>query len=63
MGKQIAMDLAFFKNEEGKITHVGILTARNKIIHASGEVRIDGLTQEVAHMIHLHKTDPQLQSS
>lgn len=39
-------DLAFFQNDEGKITHVGILTARNEIIHASGEVRIDGLTQD-----------------
>lgn len=34
-------DLAFFDNEEGKITHVGILLTRNKIIHASGRVRID----------------------
>lgn len=34
-------DLAFFDNEEGKITHVGILTSPNKIIHASGRVRID----------------------
>ncbi len=39
-------DLGFFQNETGKITHVGILTAINEIIHASGEVRIDGLTQE-----------------
>ncbi len=34
-------DLIFFDNEEGKISHVGILLARNKIIHASGSVRID----------------------
>lgn len=34
-------DLAFFDNEEGKITHVGILIGDNKIIHASGCVRID----------------------
>lgn len=36
-------DLAFFDNEEGKITHVGILVSKNKIIHASGKVRIDRL--------------------
>lgn len=33
-------DLAFFGNEE-KITHVGLLLDNNKIIHASGFVRID----------------------
>jgi hypothetical protein len=39
-------DLAFFKNAEDKITHVGILLAEEKIIHASGRVRIDQLTAE-----------------
>jgi hypothetical protein len=34
-------DLAFFDNEEGKITHVGILLNPNEIIHASGKVRVD----------------------
>lgn len=34
-------DLAFFANEEGKITHTGILLKDNRIIHASGKVRID----------------------
>ena len=34
-------DLGFFANEEGKITHVGIILKENKIIHASGKVRID----------------------
>lgn len=34
-------DLAFFDNEEGRIVHVGILIGDNKIIHASGCVRID----------------------
>jgi len=34
-------DLAFFDNEEGKITHVGILLSANEIIHASVKVRID----------------------
>lgn len=34
-------DLAFFDNEEGRIIHVGILLGPNRIIHASGQVRID----------------------
>lgn len=36
-------DLAFFHNEEGKVTHVGIVLKDQKIIHASGKVRIDTL--------------------
>ena len=36
-------DLAFFDNEEGNITHVGIIMDDNYIIHASGKVRIDRL--------------------
>src|SRR5690606_16174570 len=36
-------DLAFFDNEEGRITHVGIIMENNYIIHASGKVRIDRL--------------------
>ncbi|MCC9070999.1 C40 family peptidase [Flavobacterium sp. F-65] len=38
-----AGDLAFFDNEEGNITHVGIIMDNNYIIHASGKVRIDRL--------------------
>lgn len=38
-----AGDLAFFDNEEGKITHVGIVMNDNYIIHAHGKVRIDRL--------------------
>ncbi|WP_134089334.1 C40 family peptidase [Olivibacter sp. XZL3] len=34
-------DLAFFDNEEGRITHVGILLNESEIIHASGRVKID----------------------
>jgi cell wall-associated NlpC family hydrolase len=34
-------DLAFFDNEEGKITHVGIIIEGNQILHASGKVRVD----------------------
>lgn len=36
-------DLAFFENEEGKISHVGIMLEDQKIIHAYGKVRIDTL--------------------
>jgi hypothetical protein len=36
-------DLAFFDNDEGKITHVGIIMKDNYIIHAHGKVRIDRL--------------------
>lgn len=39
-------DLAFFDNEEGKIIHVGIVLKNNKIIHASGCVRIDKLDHQ-----------------
>ncbi|NNF31304.1 MAG: C40 family peptidase [Flavobacteriaceae bacterium] len=36
-------DLAFFDNEEGIITHVGIIMEDHHIIHAHGKVRIDRL--------------------
>jgi hypothetical protein len=38
-------DLAFFDNDEGHIIHVGIIWEKNKIIHASGKVRIDNVDQ------------------
>jgi gamma-D-glutamyl-L-lysine dipeptidyl-peptidase len=34
-------DLAFFDNETGRISHVGMIISRGLIIHASGRVRID----------------------
>lgn len=34
-------DLAFFDDEEEKITHVGILLNDHEIIHSSGKVRLD----------------------
>ena len=37
----VAGDLVFFDNEEELIVHVGLLTEKNKVIHASGKVRID----------------------
>jgi hypothetical protein len=39
-------DLAFFDNEEGKVTHVGMILEDNHIIHASGKVRIDRIDQQ-----------------
>ena len=36
-------DLAFFQNPEGRIVHVGICMGDGRIIHASGQVRIDTL--------------------
>ena len=34
-------DLVFFDNEQGRITHVGMMISSGLVIHASGRVRID----------------------
>jgi len=34
-------DLLFFDNDEGRITHVGILLGGKELIHASGNVHVD----------------------
>ena len=39
-------DLAFFDNADGNIIHVGVLLGDNKIIHASGKVRIDAIDHQ-----------------
>ncbi len=39
-------DLAFFDNEQGFITHVGIMLNSEEIIHASGQVRIDKIDNQ-----------------
>ncbi|MES2375173.1 MAG: C40 family peptidase [Bacteroidota bacterium] len=39
-------DLAFFENNDGKITHVGMLLNREHIIHASGKVKIDTIDEK-----------------
>lgn len=41
-----AGDLAFFDNEAGRITHVGVMIDTETIIHASGCVRIDKMDSE-----------------
>ncbi|MFH4968209.1 C40 family peptidase [Gaetbulibacter sp. M240] len=52
-------DLAFFDNNEGIITHVGIIMKDNYIIHAHGKVRIDRLDHSgiynVDKKMHTHK--------
>jgi len=52
-------DLAFFDNEEGNITHVGIIMKDNYIIHAHGKVRIDRLDHSGIYNVdtkrHTHK--------
>lgn len=42
-------DLCFFGTKT-KITHVGLLLADKKIIHASGKVRIDNITDQGIHL-------------
>ncbi len=39
-------DLAFFDNDEGNITHVGILLSPAKIIHSSGKVHTDNIDHQ-----------------
>ncbi len=39
-------DLAFFDNENGKITHVGLMIGNDKIIHSTGKVRIDPIDDQ-----------------
>jgi cell wall-associated NlpC family hydrolase len=52
LGQQIirsqakAGDVAFFTNDAGRVIHVGILLSKNKIIHASGRVKIDKLDDQ-----------------
>jgi len=53
-------DLAFFQDETGKISHTGILFAENKIMHASGKVRIDQLSEEGIQLIETKKITHQL---
>ena len=52
-------DLAFFDNNEGIITHVGIIMKDNYIIHAHGCVRIDRLDHtgifNTERNVHTHK--------
>ncbi|MCZ2224003.1 MAG: C40 family peptidase [Chitinophagales bacterium] len=50
-------DLAFFDNEDGRITHVGIILDDEKIIHASGSVRIDKIDNAgIIHSLNKQRT-------
>ncbi|WP_229969067.1 C40 family peptidase [Pontibacter harenae] len=53
-------DLAYFSNSEGRITHVGIMLEGQKIIHASGEVRIDTLDHNGIYNADLKRHSHQL---
>lgn len=53
-------DVAFFDNEDGRITHVGILLGNNEIIHSSGKVRIDPIDDQGIYNRELHKYTHQL---
>ncbi len=46
LDETLAGDLAFFDNQDGQITHVGILLDSRRIIHAHGKVRIDKIDQQ-----------------
>ncbi|WP_207426125.1 C40 family peptidase [Pedobacter sp. SYSU D00535] len=50
-----AGDLAFFDNEEGRITHVGIMLDDQKIIHASGRVKVDPIDDQGIYSLDLRK--------
>ena len=65
-GAQQRGDLVFFRKEnQERVSHVGILCAENQIIHASGKVRLDfldenglihaGLKQRTHWMVSIHR--------
>jgi cell wall-associated NlpC family hydrolase len=39
-------DLVFFDNDQGRISHVGMMLSRGLVIHASGRVRIDTIDHQ-----------------
>ena len=53
-------DLAFFDNEDGEITHVGICLGEEKIIHVSGVVRIDRIDHQGIYNLDLSEYSHQL---
>ena len=54
LGNDEPDDVVFFSNDKGQITHVGISDGHGRVIHASGEVRIDVLR---ADGLHRHEDD------
>lgn len=53
-------DLAFFDNNQGRITHVGIMLSATEIIHASGKVRIDPMDNQGIYNAELGRYTHQL---
>lgn len=53
-------DLAFFDNAEGRIIHVGILLSPEKIIHASGRVKIERVDDQGIYSDELGRRTHQL---
>lgn len=53
-------DLAFFSNAKGNVTHVGIVLEENKIIHASGRVKVETLDEKGIYSEELNKYTHQL---
>jgi len=59
-GQHQAGDVAFFKNDNEKIIHVGILLDEKTIIHASGFVRIDTFDEHGIFNVETKKYSHQL---
>ena len=53
-------DVAFFDNAEGRIIHVGIMLSTDRIIHASGKVRIDPIDDQGIYNAELGRYSHQL---
>jgi len=55
-------DLAFFDNTEGRVVHVGIMLNNEKIIHASGRVKIDKIDEKGIYSEELKRYTHQLRT-
>jgi hypothetical protein len=53
-------DLAFFDNAEGRIVHVGMMLGDDRIIHASGRVKIDRIDSQGIYSDELKRYTHQL---
>lgn len=55
-------DLLFFDNEQGIITHVGMLLDKKRIIHCSGKVRIDMIDHQGIYIENTNKYTHRLRT-